>query len=151
MLERADSLSTNKSGKVSTNGCRHVIIWVNHREAVVAVFVGSFPSDWLEICCDGPHPERIKSWLVYGLEAHARGTLKGFHDEIVHHLRPADAILLLGPGQAKHQLAKFISQEGGHSGRIAHTDTMPRLECAELVAYAEAFFGTVAGQESSPS
>ena len=30
-------------------GYRHVMIWVNHREAVVAVFVGNLPTNWAEI------------------------------------------------------------------------------------------------------
>jgi hypothetical protein len=38
-------------------GYRHVMIWVNHREAVVAVFVGSVPTNWMEIYGKGPHSE----------------------------------------------------------------------------------------------
>jgi hypothetical protein len=124
----------------SNNGYRQVMIWVNHSEAVVAVFVGSLPTGWLEIYGKGPHPEQIGGWLVYGVEAHSHETLKGFHQEIIQHLTPVDAILLLGLGQPKHQLAKFITEQGSHLGHIAQIDTVPRLTAAELVAYAEAFF-----------
>jgi hypothetical protein len=134
----------------SNNGYRHVMIWVDHREAVVAIFVGSFPSNWLEIYGKGPHPERIEGWLVYRVEAHAHETLKGFHEEVIRHLTPADAILLLGPGQPKHQLAKFVTAQGSHLGHIAQIDTVPRLTEAELVAHAEAFFHVGLGQVGSP-
>jgi hypothetical protein len=152
MMSRVSGpVPTDRGDREISNGCRHVMIWVGHRAAVVAVFVGSFPSDWLEVCCDGPHPERIRSWLVYGLETHARGTLKSFHDEIIQHLKPADSILLLGPGQPKHQLAKFINDHSGRMGSIAQTHTMPRLDGPELIACAEAFFGAADGQEMTES
>ena len=112
----------------SNNGYRHVMIWVNHSEAVVAVFVGSFPTGWLEIYGKGPHPEQIGGWLVYGVEAHSHEALKGFHEAIIQHLTPADAILLLGLGQPKHQLARFITEQGSHLGHIAQIDTVPRLD-----------------------
>ena len=131
-------------------GDRHVMIWVNHSEAVVAVFVGSFPDNWLELYDRGPHPERIGGWLVYGVEAHLHVTLKKFHDAIIRHLTPADAILLLGPGQPKHRLAKFITEQGSRLGRIAQIDTVPRLTGAELVAHAEAFFQSGLGQVVAP-
>jgi hypothetical protein len=124
----------------SNSGHRHVVIWVNHREAVVAVFVGSFPSNWMEIYGKGPHPERIGDWLVYGVEAHRHESLKGFHDEIMRHLTPADAILLVGPGEPKHRLARHMTQQGNHLGQIVHSDTVANLTEAELLAFAAAFF-----------
>jgi len=127
-------------------GHRHVMIWVNHREAVVAVFVGSLPTGWQEIYGKGPHPEQIGGWLVYCVEAHLHETLKSFHEAIIQHLTPADAILLLGLGQSKHQLARFITEQGSHLGYVAHTDTVPRLTEAELIAYAEAFFAVAFDQ-----
>jgi hypothetical protein len=132
-------------------GYRHVMIWVNHREAVVAVFVGSFPSNWMKIFGKGPYPERVGGWLVYNIEAHRHETLKGFHDEITRHLTPIDAILLLGPGSPKHQLARFIHEQGSDLGRIAQTDTVPHLTQAELMVHAEAFFHVGLGQVISPA
>jgi hypothetical protein len=140
-----------QDGMKSNHGHRYVMIWVNHREAVVAVFVGSFPSNWMKIFGKGPHPERVGSWLAYNIEAHRHETLKGFHDEIMRHLRPTDAILLLGPGQPKHQLARDIKEQGSYRGRIAHTDTVPRLTEAELMAHAEAFFHVGFSQVISPA
>jgi len=81
-----------------SNGWRHVMIWINHREPVVAVFVGSLPNNWMEIYGKGPQLERIGGWLVYSVEAHPHETRKSFHEEIIQHLTPADAILLLGLG-----------------------------------------------------
>jgi hypothetical protein len=122
------------------NSHRDVMIWVNHREAVVAIFVGSLPNNWVEIYGEGPHPERIGSWLLYSVEAHPHETLKGFHDEIIQHLTPADVILLLGPGQPKHQLARYMTEQGSHLGQIVHLDTVANLTEAELIAFAAAFF-----------
>ena len=69
--------------------------------------------------------------------------LKSFHDAIIRDLTTADAILLLGLGQPKHQSARFITEQGSHLGHIAHTDTVPRPTEAELIAHAEAFFHAV--------
>jgi hypothetical protein len=124
----------------SDNGYRHVVIWVNHRKAVFAVFVGSLPSNWMEIYGEGPHPQCIGGWLLYSVEAHRHESMKGFHDEIMRHLTPADAILLLGPGQPKHRLARHMTQQGSHLGKIVHLDTVADLTEAELVAFAAAFF-----------
>jgi hypothetical protein len=88
---------------------------------------------------------------VYNVEAHRHEMLKGFHDEIMRHLTPTDAVLLLGPGNPKHQLARFINAQGSHLGRIAQTDTVPRLAGSELIAHAEAFFHVGFGQVISPN
>jgi len=74
------------------------MIWINHREPVVAVFVASLPNNWIEIYGKGPQPERTGGWLVYSFEAHPHEKRKSFHEEIIQHLTPADAILLLGLG-----------------------------------------------------
>jgi hypothetical protein len=89
--------------------------------------------------------------LVYGVEAHLHGTRKDFHDEIIRHLTPADTILLLGLGQPKYQLARFITEQGSHLGHVAQIETVPRLTEAELVAHAEAFFHVGCGQVVSPN
>ena len=89
--------------------------------------------------------------MVYCVEAHPHETLKSFHEAIIQHLAPADAILLLGLGQPKHQLARFITEQRSHLGHIAEIDTVPRLTEAELVAHAEAFFHVGFGQVVSPN
>jgi stalled ribosome rescue protein Dom34 len=122
------------------SGNRCVAIWIDRRQAVIAIFVGTFPDNWIEVYGRGPHPNRYGGWLEYQVEARPHEMLKSFHDEVVARLTSADAILLLGPGQPKHKLARYIAEHGGHLGQVVHMDTAPRLTEAELIAHATAFF-----------
>jgi hypothetical protein len=138
-----------QGGTDDGNGRRRVMIWINHRQAIVAVFVGRVPDDWLAVYGRGPHPERLGNWLLHRIESHQHETLRSFHDEIARYLSPADTVLLLGPGRPKHQLARRLVDEGGYSGQVVHLGTVAGLAERELLAYAEAFFIENSVQPSS--
>jgi hypothetical protein len=125
---------------LTSNGHRRVVVWINHHRAAIAVFVGSLPDGWMQIYGDGPRPEQMGDWLVYHVDSHPHEVLRDFHEAIARHLTPSDALLLLGPGQAKHQFARHIAQHGRHIGQVAHFETLVSQTETELIAFATSFF-----------
>jgi hypothetical protein len=77
---------------------------------------------------------------VFRIEPHVRETLRNVYDEISRHLTPADALLVLGPGQPKHRLASYIAEQKGRLGQVVHLDTVANVTEAELLAFAATFF-----------
>lgn len=93
---------------------RDVVVWIDHREAVIAAITGEAEST---------------SRLDSNMEKHVRFSardggaedqrdrrfanhLRKYFDDVVSRIRGADAILLLGPGEAKHELEKRLREEG---------------------------------------
>jgi hypothetical protein len=95
-------------------------LWIDHREAVIVIF-----SD------KGEETRRVKSHVEKQLRRSGRslsqgafeaqmmpaddsrereysGHLENYYDEVIACLRPAKAILLFGPGEAKGELRKRI-------------------------------------------
>jgi len=68
--------------------------------------------------------------------------LKHFYDEVVHYLSSADDVLILGPGQAKHELRRRIEHHKILKGKVLALINASRLTEAELIDQAEAFFGS---------
>lgn len=104
---------------------RKVGIWIDHRDAYI-----------LSIGTAGEDTQRVES----GMEKHVRfsghsGMAKGqgenqrdrqfaahlakYYDEVVTRIKDADAILLLGPGEAKGELQKRLAGKGSASGSSA--------------------------------
>jgi len=98
-------------------------LWIDHREAVIVL-----------LSENGQETRRIKSHVEKQLRRSGRsssrpsfeaqmvpaddsrergytGHLANFYDEVVSCLRPAEAILLIGPGEAKGELRKRIARD----------------------------------------
>jgi len=98
-------------------------LWIDHREAVIVL-----------LSENGQETRRIKSHVEKQLRRSGRraskasfepqmvpaddfrereymGHLANFYDEVVSCLRPAEAILLFGPGEAKGELRKRIERD----------------------------------------
>jgi stalled ribosome rescue protein Dom34 len=98
-------------------------LWIDHREAVIVLLSEK-----------GQETRRIKSYVEKQLRRSDRsastgpfepqmvpaddsqereytGHLANFYDEVVSCLRPAEAILLFGPGEAKNELRKRIERD----------------------------------------
>ena len=98
-------------------------LWIDHREAFIVIL-----SD------KGQETRRIKSWVEKQLRRTGRlsakaafeaqmmpaddsrereytGHLANYYDEVMSCLRPAKAILLFGPGEAKGELRKRIERD----------------------------------------
>jgi len=113
-------------------------LWIDHREAVI-VFLSE----------NGQETRRIKSQVEKQLRRSGRssssasfaaqmvpaddsrereytGHLANYYDEVISCLRPAKAILLFGPGEAKGELKKRI-ERNKLDLRITRSETMDKM------------------------
>jgi stalled ribosome rescue protein Dom34 len=118
---------------------RQVGLWIDHK-ATVIVFIGD----------EGEETRRIES----AMEKHVRfsggsrseegkaddqrdrqftGHLNRYYDEVVSHIRDAEAILIFGPGEAKGELEKRLANEG-FGGRIVGIETVDKMTERQIAA-----------------
>ena len=119
---------------------RRVAIWIDHREAILITFYGEIVISEEELFSEaGPHTHG-GGWAQHRIEAHRHEILKHYYDEVIGHLGPVDEILILGPGQAKHELNRSIDHHKGLKGKVMAVRGTDRLTEKEIVAEAEQFF-----------
>jgi len=119
---------------------RRVAIWIDHREAILVTLNGAQVTDEEEIFSEaGPHTHG-GGWSQHRIEAHRHEMLKHYYEEVVGHLGPVDEILILGPGQAKHELHHTVDHHKGLRGKVVAVRTASSLTEKEVIAEAEQFF-----------
>jgi hypothetical protein len=119
---------------------RRVAIWIDHREAILITFHGDQVADEEELFSEvGPHTHG-GGWAQHRIEAHRHEVLKHYYEEVIQHLGPVDEILILGPGQAKHELHHSVDHHKGLRGKVVAVRNASRLAEQEVIAEAERFF-----------
>jgi stalled ribosome rescue protein Dom34 len=120
---------------------RDIALWIDHRQAVIAAVTG-----------DTEDLTRILS----GLEKHVRfsggegeaedsrdkrfeGHLNQYYDKVIVSLRDARSILILGPGEAKHELEKRL-REAGRDKAIVGVETADKMTDPQIAAAARRRF-----------
>jgi hypothetical protein len=98
-------------------------LWIDHREAVIVLVsekgqetrrIKSHVEKQLRRSGRSPSKAPFESQMVPADDSRERGYmghLASFYDEVVSCLRPAEAILLFGPGEAKGELRKRIERD----------------------------------------
>lgn len=129
---------------MSKHNPRNVAIWIDRRSATVLTFTRDNLEREQEFLSNaGPHTHG-GGWSQRRIEAHRHEMLKHFYEEIIQHLGPVDEILILGPGQAKHELSNRIEHHKGLKGKVIDLVNAPEMSEVELIAQAEAFFKSLA-------
>jgi hypothetical protein len=119
---------------------RRVAVWVDHQEASLVTFAGdNLKAEEKLFSGVGPHTDG-RGWSQHRFEAHRYEMLKYFYEAVIDHLGPADEILILGPGQVKHELHQRIEHYKGLKGKVVALINAPRLTEVELIAQVESFF-----------
>jgi len=120
---------------------RDVALWIDHRQAVIAVVTG-----------DKEDLTRILS----GIEKHVRfssgeggaedsrdkrfeGHLNQYYDKVIASLRDARSILILGPGEAKHEVEKRL-RDAGLGKAIVGVETADKMTDPQIAASARRRF-----------
>ena len=125
---------------------RVVGIWIDHRKAVIVSIVGEGkeiiltmkshmephvrfaggsrsqgPDHFLEVTPEDQQDRRFADHL------------SAFYDEVISHIREAEAILLFGPGEAKGELEKRLESKG--FGRlIVGVETIDKMTDRQIAA-----------------
>jgi hypothetical protein len=98
-------------------------LWIDHREAVIVILsdkgqetrrIKSDVEKQLRRSGRSPSRGRFESQMVPADDSREReytGHLGNYYDEVISCLRPAKAILLFGPGEAKGELRKRIERD----------------------------------------
>ena len=119
---------------------RRVAIWIDHRDAILITLRGEQVTGEEELSSKaGPHTHG-GGWSQHRIEAHRHEVLKRYYEEVIQHLGPVDEILLLGPGQAKHELRQSIEHHKGLRGKVMAVCGASRLTEQEVIAEAERLF-----------
>jgi hypothetical protein len=120
---------------------RNVALWIDHRQAVIA-----------SVSADAENLTRIES----GLEKHVRysaseggaedsrdrrfeGHLNEFYDKVIAATRDAGSLLILGPGEAKHEIEKRL-RDAGLGERIVAVEAADKMTDHQVSAVARQRF-----------
>jgi peptide subunit release factor 1 (eRF1) len=123
----------------SDGSCRRIAVWIDHRTAVVANFEGErLETESAFHSTAGPHTHG-GGRFQHHIQAHNHELLKHFYDEVIQHLRSADEIFILGPGQAKYELCKRIEHRKDLKGKVVGLHHATQISPVELIVmYASA-------------
>lgn len=126
-------------------------VWIDHHKAVV-VRLTDKGTDVLQIMSERDTPEltpagaEVKHAYTHTdfvaedkLERKGMNHLNKFYDEIIASVHDADAILILGPGEAKGEFRKRIEHKRLR-GHVAELETMDKLTNHQISNYVREHF-----------
>ncbi len=118
-------------------------VWIDHMKAILVVVTGS--SKTVKKIASGiEKPVRTRSSHTYSpndfvaedrLERKFNSQLKTFFDEVIDNLGGAEAVLILGPGEAKGELHKRLNSKKirGLSVEVEAADKMTDRQLAAAI------------------
>ena len=74
------------------------------------------------------------------IEAHQKEQLKKFYQQIIAAVKDADKILIMGPGEAKHELKKQIEKLKSTAAKIVDLQTIDKVTDKQFTANVRLFF-----------
>ncbi len=118
----------------------HAVIWIDHREARVFHFS---PTDVERLVL---HPDQPTRHIHHKANSVGSGHAAEDHDFLhatAESIADAGAVLVTGPGSAKHELVKHIDQHDPKLMKmIAGVETVDHPSDGQLVAFARHYFKT---------
>ena len=125
---------------------RRVAIWIDHREAILIAFRGEKVTGEEELFSEVRPRTHGGGWAQHRIEAHRHEVLKHYYEDVIQHLGPVDEILIMGPGQAKHELHQSIDHHKGLKGKVVDIRNASRMTEQEVIAQAEELFAARSGE-----
>jgi stalled ribosome rescue protein Dom34 len=126
-------------------------VWIDHHKAVV-VLVTDEGHNVQQILAEpdpsatSPGQARVKNSYTPNdfvaedkRERKVMAQLKRFYDEVIAHIRHAQTILILGPGEAKGELRKRIASKKLR-GQIAEIETADKLTDNQIAQHVRKYF-----------
>jgi len=120
---------------------RDVAVWIDHREAVIVVIAGEAETtSRLESAIEkrvrfaegegGAEDQRDRRFANH---------LRKYYDAVTSSIGDAEAILILGPGEAKIELANRLRSQG-HGEHIVGVETVDKMTDHQVAARARQWF-----------
>jgi hypothetical protein len=122
---------------------RDVGVWIDHKKAVIVTIEGGHVSTATLASDLGSHPHYAGSQEGGGekkYEARHGHDLDRYYDEVVGRLGEPDALLLLGPGEAKRELQARLGRSHAASAPVVAVQSSDRLTDAQIVAAVKAHY-----------
>lgn len=120
-------------------------VWIDHREAIlVTVTQGGAEIARVEAQSAGSMDEHRTIPGDGGMQRAMMGELAHYYDAVIDRLRAADGVLILGPGEAKHEFADQLERKAPEI-RVVGVDTADRITDPQLVDRVRARFAGPAG------
>jgi hypothetical protein len=133
-------------------------VWIDHRSALIVTLTADGEHSSLIASNVEKHPERSGDSPLKGpYEARQvpaddsrqralTGELNIYYDAVIAALRNYEALLILGPGEAKGELHKrLVKMKLG--ARVAGVETADKMTDRQIAAKVRAYFGPGAGSE----
>jgi phosphate uptake regulator len=114
-----------------------VALWIDHRQAVIASISGE-TEDLTRIVSD--LEKHVRYSAAEGGAEDSRdkrfeGHLHQYYEKVVASLRDARSILILGPGEAKHEIEKRL-RDAGLGKAIVGVETADKMTDPQIAASA---------------
>jgi ABC-type branched-subunit amino acid transport system substrate-binding protein len=133
-------------------------IWIDHRQAVV-VLATDAGKTIKRIASDIPSPDHKKTDHKYSKndfvaedkrQHKTMNHLTTFYNEVIASVRDAEALLIVGPGEAKGEFIKCLKSKKLR-GRIVELETTDKLTDRQLAAKVDLHFAkTTANKTATP-
>ncbi len=133
-------------------------VWIDHQQAVL-VLITDAGKEIKKMTSGIEGPVRSRSHNSYTpndftaedrLERKFDSHLKVFYDEVIACLNGSDAILILGPGEAKGELHKRLASKKLR-GRTVEVETADRMTDRQLGAKVAQHFAAIPAKSSTAS
>ena len=111
---------------------KEIGLWIDHRQAVIVTLFEKY-EETKQITSDAENSHHSSGSSEDNHDRHLEEQLRKYYDEVITHLKDADFILIMGPGEAKGELEKRLVQEK-LSGRIVGIETEDKLTEPQIVA-----------------
>lgn len=126
-------------------------IWIDHHKAIVVLLTDGVQT--METILSDSEAINAPNVNSSNRDAHSRNdfiaedklerkAMQHFnkhYDEVIHHLHHADAIFIMGPGEAKGEISKRI--EGmSLKGRITHVEAADKMTDRQVAAHVREIF-----------
>lgn len=124
-------------------------VWIDHERAIiVSVSEAEVTTMTVESEVEG-HPRYSGQQDGGGekkYEERHRQSLVQYYDEVVGRLGHTEALLVFGPGEAKHELKERLSRSSAPLARVIDVETADKLTDAQIVAKVKEHFRMVTGR-----
>lgn len=118
-------------------------VWIDHRKAVIATITGG-GEELEEVTSDMEKRVRYAGAAQEDSAEDQRDRrftehLNRYYDEVIGHIRDAESILLLGPGEAKIELERRMQHEG-LEGHIVGVETVDKMTDGQIAARVRQYY-----------
>lgn len=129
-------------------------VWIDHKQAIV-VLVSGAGKEIKKIRSDIEKPVRTRSHNAYTpndfiaedrLERRFESHLKKFYEQVIARLQKPEALLILGPGEAKGEFHKRLKIK--KLGIVVEVKTADKMTDRQLLATVAQHFATIPTKKS---